>query len=233
MSGKNKRKRISDISRFPNVLEYTDFSDTAPPKENWNSDIFKNSYPITLELACGKGEYTVNLARKFPFRNFIGIDIKGPRIWQGAKIALEEPLDNVRFIRMYIDHIEHFFAKDEVDEIWIIFPDPYIRKKARISKRLTSPKFLNIYRKLLKPGGTIHLKTDSETLYHFTLATIEEESCKIIKTSEDLYREMSDDELLAIQTYYEKMHLKEGKTIRYIAFRLSDEAEFHNKADHQ
>jgi tRNA (guanine-N7-)-methyltransferase len=220
MSGKNKRKRIADIRRFPNVLEYTDFDETSPPKGAWKSGIFKNTNPITLELACGKGEYTINLARKFPERNFIGIDIKGPRIWQGAKTALDEPLENVRFIRMFIDHLERYFANEEVNEIWIIFPDPYIRKKARISKRLTSPKFLNIYRKLLKPGGIIHLKTDSDILYSYTLETIEQENCRIVQQADDVYRDMPVDELLTIQTYYEKMHLKEGRTIRYVSFQL-------------
>jgi tRNA (guanine-N7-)-methyltransferase len=221
MSGKNKRQRIRDIARFSNVFEYTDFDENSLPKGNWKSGIFKNQKPITLELACGKGEYTVNLARKYPDRNFIGIDIKGPRIWLGAKTALEESLENVRFIRMFIDHLENYFGKDEVDEIWITFPDPYLRKKSKWSKRLTSSKFLNIYRKLLKTGGIIHLKTDSEVLFNYTLETIKQENGTIVKKSGNVHKEMPDDDLLSIRTYYEKMHLKEGKTIYYVAFRLA------------
>lgn len=220
LGNKNKTKRLAEIAQFENVLDYTEIREIDRPKGLWNKTIFKNHQPITLELGCGKGEYTVELARRYPDRNFIGIDIKGPRIWRGAKTALEEELTNVRFLRIFIDHLHYYFDRDEVDEIWITFPDPYIRKKPRRSKRLTSPKFLSIYRNVLKPGGTIHLKTDSSVLFDFTLETIEQEGCKIIKQIDDVYRDATNDELLMIQTFYEKMHLKEEKTIRFVAFQL-------------
>ncbi len=220
MGNKNKIKRIADVARFENVIEYTDLEESERPKGKWKNEIFKNQNPITLELACGKGDYAIELARRFPERNFIGIDIKGPRIWNGAKTALEEGLSNVRFLRMFIDHLHYYFDRDEVDEIWITFPDPYIRKKPRRSKRLTSPKFLNIYRKLLKEGGIIHLKTDSLILFNFTLDTIREEGCTILRRVDNVYRDAPNDDLLNIQTFYEKKHLKEGKIIQYVSFTL-------------
>lgn len=220
MGNKNKIKRIAEVAQFENVLEYTYLKESERPKGIWKNDHFRNQNPITLELACGKGEYTIELARRNPERNFIGIDIKGPRIWKGAKTALEENLTNVRFLRMFIDHLNHYFDRDEVDEIWITFPDPYLKKKPRRSKRLTSPKFLDIYRNLLKADGIIHLKTDSKTLFDFTLETIRQEGCTILRRVDDVYRVAPDDDLLNIQTFYEKMHLKEGKTIYYVSFTL-------------
>lgn len=220
LGNKNKIKRIADVARFENVIEYTDLKESERPKGIWESEIFKNQNPITLELACGNGDYTIELARRISERNFIGIDIKGPRIWKGAKTALEEELSNVRFLRLFIDHLHYYFDKDEVDEIWITFPDPYIKKKPRQSRRLTSPKFLNIYRKLLKEGGIIHLKTDSLILFNFTLDTIREEGGTILRRVDNIYRDAPDDELLTIQTFYEKKHLKEGKIIQYVSFTL-------------
>lgn len=217
MGNKNKIKRIADVAQFENVIEYTDLEESERPKGIWKNEIFKNQNPITLELACGKGDYTIELARLNTDRNFIGIDIKGPRIWNGAKIALEEELTNVRFLRMFIDHLHYYFDKDEVDEIWITFPDPYIKKK---SKRLTSPKFLDIYRKLLKKGGVIHLKTDSLILFNFTLDTIREEGGTIVKRVNNVYRDAPNDDLLTIQTFYEKKHLKEGKIIQYVSYTI-------------
>jgi len=222
---KNKLQKFEDVDRFSNVFEYTDFDEAkSKPKGQWHNKIFKNDNPIVLELACGKGEYTINLARKFPDKNFVGIDKKGWRIWTGAKKALDEPLSNVHFIRMFIDHLTDYFEKDEVDEIWITFPDPYLRD-SQSSKRLTSPKFLNIYSKILAPDATIHLKTDSDELYDFTLETIAEESCNIIDRVDDVYAERPDDPILTIKTFYEKMHLEKGKTIHYIAFRLDSESD--------
>lgn len=218
---KNKLQKFEDVDRFSNVFEYTDFKETPKPKGTWHQKIFKNENPIVLELACGKGEYTVSLAEKFPDKNFIGIDKKGWRLWTGASLALEKPLPNVHFLRIYIDHLEEYFEKGEVDEIWITFPDPYLRK-SKSSKRLTSPKFLEIYRKILSPGATVHLKTDSDFLYNFTLETIEWENCRILDQVDDIYSERPDDPILTIQTYYEKMHLEEGKTIRYVSFRLGN-----------
>lgn len=219
MGRKNKLQRFSEIARFENVFEYTDFENTDPPKGRWKSEIFKNENPIVLELACGKGEYTIYLAEKHPNKNFIGIDLKGARIWKGAKYALEKGLSNVRFIRMFIDHLEEYFSKGEVDEIWITFPDPYPRK-SKVNKRLTSSKFLEIYRKVLKSGKPIHLKTDSDKLYRFTLETIKEEGCKMIRKVDDVYSEMPEDELLTNQTFYEKQHLADGRTIHYVKFLL-------------
>ena len=177
-------------------------------------------FALCLELACGKGEYARALAERDPDRNYIGIDIKGARIWKGAKIALEKKIDNIRFLRMQIDHLDEYFASGEVDEIWITFPDPYLRK-SKSSKRLTSPKFLDIYKKILKPGGLIHLKTDSEPLFRFTKETLRDTGCKTVDLVEDVYKERPDDELLTIQTFYEKQHLEKGKTIRYVCFKLN------------
>lgn len=221
---KNKLQKFKDVDRFSNVFEYTDFDNEKPkPKGTWHKKIFKNKNPIVLELACGKGEYTVNLARQYPNKNFIGIDKKGWRLWTGAKKALEEPLLNVHFMRIFIDHLTDYFEKGEVDEIWITFPDPYLRD-SQSSKRLTSPKFLSIYRKILSPDAKIHLKTDSDELYDFTLETIAEENCEIIDRVNDVYAERPDDPILTIKTYYEKMHLEQRKTIHYIAFRLNSES---------
>lgn len=217
--GKDKLKRFDDIARFQNVFEYTDFEDEPTPRGQWNEEIFENEHPIVLELACGKGEYTIFNAERNSDKNYIGIDLKGNRIWKGAKYALKNDLSNVRFLRMLIDHLADYFEKGEVDEIWITFPDPHLRG-SRSKQRLTSSKFLEIYRQVLKPGGRIHLKTDSDELFGFTLETIEEEGCEIIKKVDDVYGEEPDNEVLTHQTYYEKKHLKAGKTIHYVQFTL-------------
>lgn len=217
--GKDKLKRFEDIARFQNVFEYTDFEDEPTPKGKWNEEIFKNANPIVLELACGKGEYTIFQAERNPGKNYIGIDLKGNRIWKGAKYALKKELSNVRFLRMLIDHLEDYFEQGEVDEIWITFPDPHLRG-SRSKQRLTSPKFLEIYRQILKPGGRIHLKTDSDHLFDFTLETIEEEGCEIIKKVDDIYNEEPENEVLTHKTFYEKKHLKAGKTIHYVRFTI-------------
>ncbi|MGF1669554.1 MAG: tRNA (guanosine(46)-N7)-methyltransferase TrmB, partial [Balneolaceae bacterium] len=217
---KNKLERFRDIEEFPNVFEYTDFrNDDDKPKGKWHSQIFKNRNPIVLELACGKGEYTRALAEMYPGKNFTGIDIKGARIWKGAKDALEKNKQNIHFLRMYIDHLDEYFAPREVSEIWITFPDPYPRK-GKASKRLTSPKFLNIYSKVIKPGGLIHLKTDSDLLFNFTRMTIKSTGCQLVDLVENVYKERPDDKLLTIQTFYEKQHLSQRKTIKYVCFRL-------------
>jgi len=218
MGRKNKLERIADVQRFSNVFEYKNFKENPELKGKWHTHVFRNHNPITLELACGKGEYTTNLAREYPERNFIGIDIKGPRIWVGAKQALEEPLENVRFLRSFIDHLENFFVENEVDEIWIPFSDPYLKKER---KRLTAPKFIDVYRSILKPGGLIHVKTDSRVLYNYTLEVIQREKCIIEQRIDDVYHEKHNYEhLTTIQTYYEKMHLEAGKSIHYVSFRL-------------
>lgn len=216
---KNKLKKFDDIARFSNVFEYTDFENSEKPKGNWHQEVFKNDNPIVLELACGKGEYTVNLAKKFPDKNFVGIDKKGWRIWTGAKTAIEESLPNAHFMRIFIDHLEQYFAPGEVDEIWITFPDPFLRE-SRESNRLTSPKFLGIYNKILKPNSLIHLKTDSPELFSYTLEVMESEQCKIVEKVDNVYKEMPDDPILSIRTFYEEMHLEDERIIRYISFCL-------------
>ncbi len=217
--GKNKLQRFEDVARFKNVFEHTDFEDEPLPKGKWRDEVFQNDRPIVLELACGKGEYTIFLAEQYPQKNYIGIDIKGNRLWKGAKHALKNEMENVYFLRMFIDHLEDYFEPGEVDEIWITFPDPYPRK-SDAKKRLTSPKFLNIYRKVVKPGCLIHLKTDSDKLYKFTLETIAQENCTILRKVDDVYSDALYDQLLTHQTYYEKQHLEEGRTIHYVCFQL-------------
>ena len=172
-----------------------------------------------MELGCGKGEYSVSLAQKYPNKNFIGVDIKGSRIWNGAKSSLNKQIDNIGFLRIMIENIDRCFDQDEVDEIWITFPDPQIKRK-RQSKRLTHPNFLRKYNKLLSKEAVIHLKTDSQFLYGYTLGIIESESHELIDCTNDLYNALQTREDLNIQTYYEKIFLEQGKPITYIKFRL-------------
>lgn len=188
---------------------------------DWSENVFGNTHPITLELACGGGEYTLELAGKFPDRNFIGVDIKGERIYKGAKKALDDGLKNVVFLRAYIQFLDRYIKRetDYVNEIWITFPDPY-PKKSKKRKRLTSPFFLDIYRRILMPDGVIHLKTDSRLLYDFTLETLNSENCRIIRETSDLYHSSMADEILSIKTLYEEQHLKDGKTIKYVEFMV-------------
>lgn len=218
---KSKLERFEDIDQFENVLELTDFQngDRAKPVGTWREEIFNNNNPIILELACGKGDYTVELARKEAGKNFIGIDIKGSRLWKGARKAREEGLENVRFLRIYIDHLAEYFEPGEVDEIWITFPDPYLRGGDR-SKRLTSERFLRVYQSLLKKPGFIHLKTDSGPLFEFTEYMINEFGGTTIDRVEDVYKERSDDEYLTIKTDFERKHLEKGKSIKYLKFSL-------------
>lgn len=218
---KNKLERFAEIDRFENVTELTDFQDGQQDKPNgrWGSRIFQNEHPIILELACGKGHYTLELARRHPQRNFIGVDIKGARIWKGAKRAREEGLKNVHFLRIYIDHLDEYFARGEVSEIWITFPDPYPRGSDS-SKRLSSSKFLSIYQSVLKPGGPIHFKTDDKDLFSFTRHSVQRYGCRVQELVRDIYADRGDDPLLTIQTDFEKRHLQQGKTIRYIRFYL-------------
>lgn len=231
MSGKNKIKRFSDLLEFKNVYENFDpASDIAtlsadkeqPMKGRWQEDCFKNNNPITLELACGKGEYTVGLAERYPDRNFIGVDIKGARIWKGASEALEKGLDNVAFMRTRIELIHNFFALGEVDEIWIVFPDPFLKKENR---RLTSNPFLEIYKKILRPGGIVQLKTDDPTLYEFTLETwAENKDYELLYNKDNIYADPLFTEDLTIQTYYEGKHLEAGRTIKYVRCQWKTES---------
>lgn len=229
MSTRNKLAKFKEVSAFPNV--YENFHPLIPElkgvdgtivdmKGKWGSDHFKNKKPITLELACGRGEYSLALARKYPERNFIGVDIKGARIWQGARIAIEEGLDNVAFLRMRIEHIENFVDKDEIDEIWITFPDPFLRK-SKANRRLTSPPFLDRFKKILKSGGLIHLKTDSTELFDFTKEITETYPGIDVKyINEDIYAAPLAFDELTFKTYYEKQHLEKGKKIKYIQFTI-------------
>lgn len=191
-----------------------------PLKGSWKKDFFKNDNPITLELGCGKGEYTVGLAKKYPNRNFIGIDLKGSRMWHGASIAQKEGLKNVAFIRTKIDQLLRFFATSEVAEIWLTFSDPQPKRERR---RLSSPRFLNLYREVLEPNGIIHQKTDNRELFDYTLEVVDFFKLPLDYSSFDVYKSDSDYDLVEIQTYYEKMFLKEGIPINYMRFRFNDE----------
>lgn len=192
-----------------------------PLKGKWNKDFFKNDAPIVLELGCGMGEYTVGLAEKYPNKNFIGIDIKGARMWQGASKALEKQLNNVGFLRIRIEWIEECFSSNEVSEVWITFPDPQIKKR-RSTKRLTHPLFLKKYSNILVNDGVLHLKTDSEFLYGFTLGVISADSHHLVDATNDLYSSLQKRDHMEIKTHYEQKFLDIGKPITYIKFKLND-----------
>ncbi|MDY9917370.1 tRNA (guanine-N7-)-methyltransferase [Porphyromonadaceae bacterium NLAE-zl-C104] len=214
---KNKLAKFADMATYENVFQYT--FDTLkeegfPFKGKWHT-YFGNTNPVVLELGCGKGEYTVGLARKFPEKNFIGIDIKGARMWTGASQALEEGLTNAAFLRTRIELINHFFAQDEVSEIWITFPDPQMKKT---NKRLTATRFMEQYSRMLKEGGIIHLKTDSNFLYRYTKAMIAENRIETFFDTEDLYNSGLNGDILEIRTFYEQQWLSRGLNIKYIRF---------------
>lgn len=217
----NKLQRFEEIASFDHVLEYTDFQDNdrPKPKGQWHATVFGNEQPITLELACGTGAYTVELARRNPGRNYVGIDIKGARLWKGAKQAHDGELSNVRFLRIFIDHLDEYFAPGEVDEIWITFPDPYPRAGDR-NKRLSAPKFLEMYRNVLSPGGMVHFKTDNTPLFEYTCRRVIGQGGTLQQRVDDVYRDRPDDPLLTIQTRFEKKHLQKGRTIAYCRFTL-------------
>lgn len=218
---KNKLAKFADMETYPHVFQYPfgklQTEGTFPQKGKW-SDFFKNNNPIVLELGCGKGEYTVELARLFPHKNFIGIDIKGSRMWTGAKMSLEEGLSNVAFLRTNIELIQYFFAKDEVAEIWITFPDPQMKK---VRKRLTSTYFMQRYQDILVPDGLIHLKTDSPFLYTYTSLMVKHNQYPVVFQTDDLYHSNWVNEILSIKTYYEKQWLERGLSIKYIQFKLT------------
>lgn len=223
--GKNKLARFAENKILPNVIQPTreEALQGFPLKGKWKKDFFKNDNPIVLELGCGKGEYSVGLAGAFPDKNFIGVDIKGARFWFGAKEAVQKNRQNVAFLRTQIELIDCFFDTNEVDEIWITFPDPQIKYK-RTKHRLTHPDFLERYKKILKSDGVIHLKTDSEFLHGYTLGLLQSMGLEILTAHHDIYgapEYMPDTPLLReIQTYYEGLFSAKGKTITYIKFRI-------------
>jgi len=228
--GKNKPRKFADMKSFPNVVQNFTYDEpqliAAGNKEvdlagKWNENHFEKNQPITVELACGRGEYTVGLAKKYPNRNFIGIDIKGARMHWGAKHALDHNLKNTAFLRTRIEIIDEFFHANEVDEIWITFPDPFL-KKSKANRRLTHSFFINKYRQFLIPGGIIHLKTDSFPLFNFTLNEILHiPDCELIISEADIYDKELPHKDLDIRTKYEKMHLNDGLSIKYIQIKLS------------
>lgn len=219
--GKNKLLRYKEVASFKNVVDLSHYRPNImyDYKGEWAAFHFGNQHPIVLELACGKGDYALALARKNPHINYIGIDIKGERLWKAAKTAVAEGLTNLMFIRGYIDHIENVFARKEVDSIWITFPDPFLKSR-KTKKRLTSHFFLHKYKKILKDKGSIHLKTDSATLYDFSIESVKEFGGDIKADISDVYGMPNPPEELMIQTYYEKKHLAEGKTIKFLSFSL-------------
>ena len=223
MGSKNKLKRFRENETFGNVFQPTReevVSDSFPLKGKWNSDFFKNDHPLVLELGCGKGEYSVGLAEKYPNKNFIGIDIKGARFWRGAKTAIDTGLHNVAFIRTQIELINHIFNENEVDEIWITFPDPQIKYK-RTKHRMTNTEFLQLYKKILKPHGVVNLKTDSEFMHGYTLGLLHGEGHKVLYANHNVYiNEGSPEEVTAFQTFYEKQYLAVNKAITFIRFKI-------------
>jgi tRNA (guanine-N7-)-methyltransferase len=210
---RNHLKRFADLENLPNVFLGLEGAKTFKAYE-----FFGNDNPITLELACGKGEYTVELARRFPDRNFIGIERKGNRLWKGARTALDEGLANAAFFRLDVELIGEIFRKDHIREIWITFPDPYPKTK-QAKKRMTGPGYLRMYRKILRNEGLVHLKTDDDLLFESTLKSVAEENWMVVNRVNDIYEEAPADEILTIKTQYEKRFLESDLRIRYLCFR--------------
>ena len=218
---KNKLKQFAEISTFSNVFEPSleESRNGYSMKGNWNRNFFKNSNPVILEVGCGKGEFTTGLAKKYPERNFIGMDLKGNRIWTGSKYALENQQTNAAFLRGRVETIRSYFAEEEVSEIWIPFPDPQPRKRGE-RKRLTCPRFLAFYKTLLKKDGVIHLKTDNLPLYLYTLDVIREYGHSVLTATDDLYGSVIQCDAAEVKTYYESIFLKQGMKICYLSFQL-------------
>lgn len=225
MSNKRKLFHFAEIKTFSNVTEvgYKEvLNKTHPLRGKWNEMVFKNDHDIVLELGCGKGEYSLGMSRRYPNKNFIGMDIKGSRIWRGARTALDESMENVHFLRCRIDFLESMFSTDEVSEIWLTFPDPQA-PKSKERKRLTSNRFLDKYLGVLKKGGHLTLKTDSDFLYEYSLEVMKSRGHKIEVASPDIYAEMEkfgfgeiEKQVLSIRTFYEKMFVEKGHKISYI-----------------
>lgn len=225
MGSKNKLKRFKENETFKNVVQPTRnelVNQEFTLKGRWNQEFFKNNNPIVLELGCGKGEYSVALAKKYPNKNFIGVDIKGARFWRGAKTAVEENISNVGFLRTQIELIDWAFDKHEVDEIWITFPDPQIKYK-RTKHRMTNSAFLKRYKTILKPEGVVNLKTDSEFMHGYTLGLLHGEGHEVLYANHNVYKqEGSPEEVTSIQTFYESQYLEQNKPITYIRFKIKD-----------
>ena len=225
--GKNKLSKFADMEEFPHVFQVSSHAvregASFEMKGKWNELFFKNNHPIVLELGCGKGEYTVGLAQLYPGKNFIGVDIKGARLWTGAKDSFEKSMKNVAFLRTDIEMIHHFFAENEVSEIWLTFPDPQMKK---VTKRLTATNFMNLYQQFLKEDGLIHLKTDSNFMFTYTREMVSANHFPVTFSNEDLYASDLKDPILGIKTYYEQQWLERGITIKYIQFKLEKRTEF-------
>lgn len=223
--GKNKLAKFDDMAEYPHVFQYPYAvlqEKGFPLKGRWNQDFFGNDHPIVLELGCGKGEYTVGLGKLFPGKNFIGVDIKGARMWSGARESIEANMKNVAFLRTSIELIAHFFAAGEVAEIWLTFPDPQMKK---VNKRLTSTRFMKLYRNILSDEGLIHLKTDSNFMYTYTSEMVKANEYPLLFQTDDLYHSGLVDEILSIQTYYEQQWLDRGLNIKYIRFVCKEREE--------
>jgi len=214
--GKNKLKRYSEFDTLPNTYDFNNKN----LKGNWNTHIFKNDHPIVLELACGGGEYSIGMAQIDSNKNYIGIDINGARLWKGAKSAIEKGLTNVAFLRIQIEMITDFFAQNEVSEIWIIFPDPQ-PQVSRIKKRLTSSRFLGLYRQVAIPETKMNLKTDSPLFYNFTKEIVSNQSLEIEEDISDVYKLNPLPALLEIKTFYELKWLSQNRVIRFLKFKLN------------
>ena len=223
MGSKNKLKRFKENETFENVFQPTReevVRSEFPLLGKWNTNFFKNDNPIIVELGCGKGEYSVGLAQRYPNKNFVGIDIKGARFWRGAKTAVESGMHNVAFVRTQIELINFIFAQNEVDEIWITFPDPQIKYK-RTKHRMTNSEFLQLYKKILKPNGIVNLKTDSEFMHGYTLGLLHGEGHEVLYANHNVYKnEGAPSEVTQIQTFYENQYLETDKAITYIRFKI-------------
>lgn len=229
MSRRNKLLKFAELAEMPNV--YENFSVTEPQlyatgqkpvnmQGKWASEHFRNSSPLTLELACGRGEYTIGLAQRFPQRSFIGVDVKGARVWKGARQCIERRLDNAAFLRSRIECIDAFFDEGEIEEIWITFPDPFPRYGQR-NRRLTAPVFLDRYRSILKKGGLMHLKTDNTGIFLYTLEMIaSDDTCQLLEISDNVHAYDLEMAELSIPTYYERLHREQGSLIKYVRFTI-------------
>jgi len=218
---KNKLRKFSQMAEYPNVFQPTfeELKSGFSIQGKWKSKVFKNNNPLVVELGCGKGEYSLGLAKKYPKKNFLGIDVKGARMWKGARDAVHECISNVAFLRTRIEFIEYCFAKSEVDEIWITFPDPQIKKK-RAKNRLTHPVFLERYSNILQDNGLIHLKTDSQFLHGYTLGIIEGHQHHLEDAEHDIYNAVLQRDNMEIKTHYEQLFLEKNMPITYLRFRL-------------